>query len=303
MKDMTRRKFVKTVGASALAVAATPLLSKISLASAAGKSPDLVAVRGENIEEMIKKGIKEFGGLPIKRGDKVCIKPNMAWAVPPEGAANTNPEVLRTVVEEAFAAGASEVFVFDHTCDNQNDAYNISGLKAAAEQAGARVMDGNRKRDYTEVKIPDAAILKSTLVHNLILDTDVFINIPILKHHGGTGMTCAMKNLMGAVWERRWWHARGLNQCIADSCIGIKPTLNIVDAYKVMLNGGPRGNNSSQFKMPKTMIICKDIVAIDVASAMTFGGAPEDFPYIRMGASAGVGTSDLDSLNIKRLVL
>ena len=302
MKDMTRRNFVKTIGAGALAVAAAPLYPALSFASS-GKSPDLVAVKGDSIEEILKKGLKEFGGLPVKKGDKVCIKPNMAWAVTPEGAANTNPEVLTVLIEEAFNAGASEVYVFDNPCDDQATVQEKSGLKAAAEKAGAKVADAKNEKDYRKVKIPEGKTLQSTQVHKLILDSDVFINVPILKHHGGAGMSCAMKNLMGAVWDRRWWHLKGLNQCIADSCIAVKPTLNVVDAYKVMLNGGPRGNNSSQFKMHKTILISKDIVAIDAASAKTFGTSPEGFDYIPMGAAHGVGTLDLDSLNIKRLVV
>lgn len=302
MKKLNRRDFLKSVGTLGATVAAAPLLSQIAFATDI-EIPDLVAVRGDNIEEMLKVGLEAYGGLPIKKGDKVCIKPNMAWAIEPEGAANTNPDLLRRLIEETYKAGASSVTVFDNTCDDWVLAYEKSGLQKVAEEAGAKVVGGNLERYYREVSIPEAKTLKTVKIHEQILDSDVVINVPVLKHHGGAGLSCAMKNLMGAVWDRRFYHSHGLNQCIADACLKIKPTLNIVDAYKIMLNGGPRSNNSSQYKLTKTIMISKDIVAIDVASARTFGESPEKYEYITLAAKEGVGKINLSELNIKRISL
>jgi uncharacterized protein (DUF362 family) len=92
---------------------------------------------------------------------------------------------------------------------------------------------------YHEVAVPGAVKLKRMAFHELILEADVFINAPILKNRSRAGMTCAMKNLMGIVWDREAFHRLDLDQCIADSCLFRKPALNVVDAWKVMLSTEP----------------------------------------------------------------
>ena len=81
------------------------------------------------------------------------------------------------------------------------------------------MVNGNDEKEYRSVSIPKGRILKETRVHRLILESDVLINVPVLKNHGGAKLTVSMKNLMGVVWERRPWHSMGLHQCIADFSI------------------------------------------------------------------------------------
>ena len=109
---------------------------------------------------------------------------------------------------------------------------------------------------YSPVELPNGKVLKTTMVHKSWLDSDVIINVPILKHHGGARMTAAMKNLMGVVFDRRFYHSNGLHQCIADfTTISRKPTLNIIDAYNVMMRNGPRGVSVSDLVNRKMLLI------------------------------------------------
>jgi uncharacterized protein (DUF362 family) len=112
-----------------------------------------------------------------------------------------------------------------------------------------------------------------------------------------------MKNLMGAVWNRNFYHYSGLHQCITDFCTFKKPDLNIVDAYYVMLKYGPRGGSLEDVSNMKYQLISKDIVAIDAAAAKIFGANPEKVPYIKMGSDMRIGNMNLDKLNIKRLTI
>lgn len=74
---------------------------------------------GEPVQ-MLDKALEALGGIEkyVKKGQKVVIKPNIAWDKTPELAANTNPELVAAMVKKCLAAGAKEVVVFDHTCDN-----------------------------------------------------------------------------------------------------------------------------------------------------------------------------------------
>ncbi len=266
---------------------------------------DLVAVRGEDIVAMFESAMQEMGGMSqwVKPGQNVVVKPNIGWDVVPERAANTNPELVAAIVRHCLQAGARRVNVFDHTCDNWERSYTNSGIERAVQDAGGRMIPGNFERNYRDVTIPGAVRLKEAKVHEQILDNDVFINVPVLKHHSSTTLTIAMKNLMGIVFDRRFWHRNDLHQCIADFCLYRKPDLNIVDAMLVMTQNGPRGTSTNDLVRKNSLLVSSDIVAIDAASALIFGAQPSDIGYMSIAEQMNIGSIDLSGKNIKRVYL
>jgi uncharacterized protein (DUF362 family) len=308
---MNRRDFLKKIaygtGAAAVAMAMRPikiLAGELDKDNKNASYPDLVAVRNGEPAQLFDKGIEAFGGIGnfVRKGQTVLIKPNMAWAVEPEIAGTTNPALLKRVIEHCLEAGAKSVSVFDHTCDEWQAAYSKSTLERTAKEAGATVAPGHLEGHYQEVSVP-GEVLKSAKVHELYLSSDVVINLPVLKHHGGASVTASMKNLMGVVWDRRFYHRSGLDDCIADFCKFKRPTLNIIDAYKVMLSSGPRGTANSQYAHHKMLIISTDIIAADVAAIRTFGAEPSRIKYLAQAVESGLGSLDLNEINIQRISL
>ncbi|MCU0454398.1 MAG: DUF362 domain-containing protein [Bacteroidetes bacterium] len=263
----------------------------------------LVAVKGGEPDVMFTKGIEALGGMSmfVKKGQKVVVKPNIGWDVPPERAGNTNPKLVEEIVKQCYQAGAKEVYVFDNTCDNWERCYRNSGIERAVKNANGKIAPGNSSGYYQEVKIPNGQSLKDAKVHELLLGADVVINVPILKDHGGARLTMSMKNLMGVVWDRRYWHRNDLHQCIADFATYHKPTLNVLDAYYVMKQNGPRGVSVDDVVQMKSLLISTDMVAIDAAGAKLLGFDPADVRYIGLAEAAKVGRSDLSAMNIKRI--
>ncbi|NWF88624.1 MAG: DUF362 domain-containing protein [Ignavibacteriaceae bacterium] len=272
----------------------------------ANKKPfDLVAIKGGEPDIMFDKGIQSLGGIKafVKKGQKVVVKPNIGWDTSPERAANTNPLLVKRIVQSCFEAGAKDVYVFDHTCDNWKRCYSNSGIENAVKDAGGKIVSGDSESYYQKVDIPKGKKLTSSKVHELILESDVFINVPILKHHGSADLTISMKNLMGNVWDRPYWHRNDLHQCIADFVSFRKPDLNVVDAYYVMKRNGPRGVSKEDVITLKSQIISTDIVAADAAAAKLFNSEPEDIGYIRIAHEMNLGNKNLDQLNISRIKL
>lgn len=266
---------------------------------------DLVAVKGGEPVEMFDKAIESLGGMKsfVKSGQKVLVKPNIGWDAVPERAADTNPSLVARVIEHCFNAGAKDVYVFDNTCDQWNKCYKNSGIEKAVKDAGGKIVPGNSESYYQEVEIKEGKKLKKAKVHELVLDSDVFINVPVLKSHSSTKLTIAMKNLMGVVWDRMYWHRNDLHQCIADYTSFCKPDLNIVDAYNVMKTNGPRGVSVDDVVQLKSLVISKDIVAVDAAATKIFGLEPDDIPYITIADEMNIGTKDLSKLNINRIIM
>ncbi len=302
---MKRRDFLKrglTVGFVA-GTAFTIDPSRNLFASPADPGFDMVAIRGGEADSMFDRAIEEMGGMRkyVKKGQSVVVKPNIGWDTSPERAANTNPALVKRIIQHCFNAGAKDVYIFDHTCNEWTKCYTNSLIEAAAKEAGAKVVSGNSEKYYQEVSFTGGKVMKNAKVHELILQSDVFINVPVLKNHGGANMTITMKNLMGIVWDRKFWHANDLNQCIADFPLYRKPDLNIVDAYRVMKRNGPRGVSVDDIIAMKAQIISTDMVAADTAACKLFGIDPAGVKYISLAEQLGLGTTDLDKLNISRI--
>ncbi|MBN2480961.1 MAG: DUF362 domain-containing protein [Bacteroidales bacterium] len=308
---MKRREFIRSsVGAGVFTGAALSVGSYGALMAAENTSSfqmpyDMVAIRGGEPGDMFNRGIASLGGLKqfVKPNQTVVIKPNIGWDTTPEKGATTNPELVTAVIEQCKMAGAKSIYVFDNPVAEWTRSYAYSGIEDAAKKAGATVVSGKSEGYYQNVTIPKGKVLKNAKVHELILESDVFINIPVLKNHGGSTLTIALKNLMGVVWDRQFWHSNDLHQCIADFATFRKPDLNIVDAYRVMKRNGPRGVSVADVVTMKYQIIAMDMVAADAAATKVFGMEPDQLRHIALAEQLGVGTSNIDALKINRITL
>ncbi|SHF55879.1 Uncharacterized conserved protein, DUF362 family [Bacteroides faecichinchillae] len=309
---MDRRDFFKAVAITGAAFTiqrseAMEVLTQTINAPKGGK-PDLVAVMGGEPEEMFRRAIKELGGMKqfIKPGQKVVVKPNIGWDKVPELAGNTNPKLVAEIIKQCFAAGAKEVTVFDHTCDDWQKCYKNSGIEAVVKNTGAKIMPAHLESYYKQIDLPNGVNMKKAKVHEAIVNCDAWINVPILKNHGGANLTISMKNHMGIVWDRGFFHQHDLQQCIADICtMEKKAVLNVVDAYRIMKTNGPRGRSESDVVLAKGLFISPDIVAVDTAAAKFFNQV-RDMPldtvgHLSKGEALKVGTMDIDKLNVKRI--
>lgn len=308
---MKRRDFLKTsvVAGAALTLNFDNLHAALSSNTVTVETaPDLVAVMGGEPEVMLDKALEALGGIGkfVKKGQKVVIKPNIGWDRTPEMAGNTNPKLVKALVQKCLAAGAEKVTVFDHTCDNWQKCYETSGIAEAVKEAGGIIMPGNDEKYFKEVSIPNGVNLKSAKIHESLIEADVWINVPVLKNHGGAKMTCSMKNYMGIVWDRRFFHQNDLQQCIADICTWQKkPVLNIVDAYRIMHQNGPQGKTMADVATLKSLIASPNIVAVDTAALKLFNQVKNldmaAVGHLSKGEALKLGTTDLDKVKIKRI--
>jgi uncharacterized protein (DUF362 family) len=307
---MKRRDFINTTLRAGLVTSAALSFGNYSNLFPSTLLPfsdkyDLAAIKGGEPDAMFDEAIKAFGGMSkfVKKGQTVVVKPNIGWDVDPERAGNTNPLLVNRIIKHCFDAGAKDVYVFDHTCDNWNKCYSNSGIEKAVKDAKGKIVSGASESYYQEVTIKQGKKLKKAKVHELILESDVFINVPILKNHSSADVTIGMKNLMGNVWDRGYWHSNDLHQCIADFASYRKPDLTVVDAYYVMKKNGPRGVSKDDVVTMKSQIISTDLVAADAAAAKLFGSDPNKIDHIRIAGEMKLGTIDLDKLSIYRKIM
>jgi len=297
-----RRDFLKKSASAGLLISATNSLNGNLLANE--ESLDFVVTRNGSPAQLVRKAVEELGGMEkfVSKGQTVLLKPNIGWDRTPEQAANTNPEALAEVVKMCKEAGAKRVRVLDRTCNQPKRCYRRSGIESAAKKAGAEVRHIVESR-FKEVEIPDGENIKIWPLYRDILEFDVFINMPIAKHHHISGVTLGFKNLMGIMGDDRGKIHKNFHTNIVDINTAVKPTLTIIDAYRIMVRNGPTGGNLDDVETLKVIIAGTDRVAIDAYAVSLFGQDPKNIEYIQNASKRGLGQADLTKVKMKEIDL
>lgn len=300
--DISRREFMKRLAATAVAAAGATFLSRGPAMTAPVSSDagaEILVVKGKDYRRLINEGLRlmDFPARFLKPGGRVVIKPNAAWSRTPAQAANTNPILVSSLIEACRAAGAGEIVAVENPCDNYRSAFRVNGIEAAAETAGSRLIPLIENEDFTAVTISRGKVLKSAEVARKILDADLYINFPIAKVHKSAGLTMAMKNHMGAVKDRWFFHKTDLHQCIADISSFLRPDLTILDCTRILTTRGPKG--PGDVKVLDRIIMGTDQIAIDAYGTTLFGMRPEEIGYLKAAREMGLGVSDLSAIRVR----
>jgi len=225
----------------------------------------------------------------VKPGSTVLIKPNICTAGrPPEYAATAHPTVVATLVQMCWEAGAKRVQVFDLPFSGtQKMAYRDSGIADALKGLDVELLFVS-PREYEKIPIPYGRDITSWFFYRPALEADVFINVPIAKHHGLADLTLGMKNIMGVIRDRPKIHWN-IHQRIADLNTALRSHLVVVDATRILVAHGPQGGDLKDVRVKNTVIASADIVAADALATTLFGKRGSDIGYIRIGAEMGLG--------------
>ncbi len=265
--------------------------------------PDVALIHGDSPSLITKEAIEALGGMKrfISKGDEVIVKPNIGWDRTPEQAACTNPEVVKTLVELCFDAGAKEIKVMDNPCNPARRTYVRSGIQEAAKSAGAKVPLPNEHR-LKKISI-NGDSLKEWEIYTDFVETDKIINVPIAKTHSLSRLTLGMKNWLGAVGGNRNQLHQNLDLAMIDLAAFFNPVLTVMDGYRILLRNGPQGGRLSDVKIHKTVAAGVDYVALDAVGASFFDIKPEELRFLQIAKEKGHGEIDLEKLTIEKRTL
>jgi len=284
---LSRRRLLAVLGLGACGARA------LWARDAFGEEPaELALVRNASPKELTRRALAALGGMErfVTTGNRVVIKPNIGWDRTPEQGANTHPDVVAELVRLARAAGAKNVRVMDHTCNDPRRCYRRSGIEAAAREAGAEVIHLRPGRG-TEMKI-GGELIGAWPVHREIVEADVLINVPAAKHHSLTGASLGMKNWLGAIDGRRNQLHQRIWQASADLAGFFRPALTVLDATRLLLRNGPQGGNPDDVSETRILMAGTDPVAIDAFGGTLFELSSEALPHLALAAAQGLGHTD-----------
>jgi len=320
---MHRREFLRrtaVIGAAALAgvrwvpsllAESTPAASPSPRTPAPSPGvPDLAVIEGADAFAATLRAVELAGGIGrfVKPGAKVGLLINAPswWRKP---GSFTSPDVTLAVLQLLLDAGAGEItYVIDPAADYWSR--TPRGATLPRLTSAPRRNPGN----WAEIEIPRGHSLKKARVNRTALDSDVLIDLPIAKHHAGTGYTGALKNFMGACHRstNQFFHqgsgAKGeyddvafLSQCIADVNLVRRPDLVVVDGTEFLRTNGPAG--PGELKRANKVLVGANPVSVDAYGVTLLGLTADKVAMIGLAAAHGIGEPDLGRLTVREAQL
>ena len=235
-------------------------------------------------------------GAFVDPGDRVLLKPNLLAGKAPEKAVTTHPEVVREVIELVKAAGGIPLVGDSPGIGGQRWVAEKSGILAAIEAAGAELVEFAYPREMS-----GSGMFKRFALADAYLAADKVINLPKLKTHEMMTMTCAVKNLFGAVvgTAKAAWHLKAgadremFARMLLEISLLRPPELTIVDAVTAMEGNGPSSGDPRQVGV---LLAGTNPVAVDVIAAEIVG-IPKKLLYVERAArELGVDGADRSTI-------
>ena len=256
-------------------------------------------VRGGSRSETLELALKSMGGIQafIKKGDRVLLKVNAAFASPPMLCATTHPDMVAALTRLCFKAGAAAVTVTDNPINDPASCFRLTGIEQAARSAGATVLFP-QKEFFKLFSLEKAQLIRNwPVLYEPLSRIDKIIGTAPVKDHHRSGASMIMKNWYGLLGGRRNIFHQDIHTIITELAMMIKPTLVVLDGTTTMMNNGPTGGSLSDLKETQTMIVSTDQVAADAFGATLLDKTVDELAFIKKAEAMNLGTTDFQSLN------
>ena len=250
---------------------------------------------GTEYKEMTRELLSktDLAGLIGDRKKRVAIKPNLVVASPAEFGATTHPEVVAGIVEYLHENQFENIVIVEGSWvgDRTSDAFKYCGYRELCAKYNVPFIDGQKEKWHAL----DCAGMKLNVI-NAVDRIDFLINVPVLKGHCQTNMTCALKNLKGLLpnTEKSRFHRMGLHKPIAHLQAGIRQDFIVVDHICGDLDFEEGGNPVVR----NCIMAAVDPVLVDSYACSLLHYTPDEVPYVRMAEKLGIGSADLNSAQI-----
>lgn len=322
-RKSTRREFLRQAALTGLAATGTLAAGwalRTSKPSAAEPEGDLfhpddyrvpgtegrvVSVTGGDRALCFSRAMEALGGMNafIRKGDRVLLKVNAAFASPASLGATTHPELVTAAAKLCYDAGAAEVRVSDNPINDPDSCFRLSGIGQAAEKGGARLVIPRPAHFRPSTLAGGRLIVQWPVLAEPLRGITKLIGLAPVKDHYRSGASLTLKNWYGLLGGRRNLFHQDVHSLIQELAQWIRPTLVVLDGMVSMVSNGPTGGSMDDLRPTRTLIAGTDGVAVDTLGAALLGRGPEELAFLRLAAVTGVGTTDVESLKPMRISL
>ncbi len=255
---------------------------------------EILMVYGDDAESMTRALLERIDLASfVPRTARIALKPNLVVAATAENGATTHPAIVRTIIAYLREHGYDEVRIVESAWigDSTQRGFKILGYDRISAEFGVPLVDV-KQDDY----VSKTAYGITMEISRTILETDFLINLPVLKGHCQTAMTCALKNMKGCLSDssKRLFHKLGLHDPIAALNSIRMADLVIVDS----LNGDLDFEEGGNPVQTNRMFAGLDSVLVDAFGASLMGFDLADIPYIGLAEELGVGSTNVATARI-----
>lgn len=253
---------------------------------------------GTKYKKMTRELLEE-SNLAELIGDKnkmVGIKPNLVSPSDPANGGTTHPEIVAGILEYLKENGFKNSMILEGSWvgDRTADAFEVCGYRQLCEDYDVEFYDTQKDKSYTK----DCCSLELKICES-VKKVDFLINVPVMKGHCQTKITCALKNMKGLIpnTEKRHFHSMGLHKPIAHLNVGIHQDFIVVDNICGDLDFEDGGNPVVMNRIWTAM----DPVLVDAYVCQQLHYKVSDVPYVKLASELGVGCSDITKADIRVL--
>lgn len=247
-------------------------------------------------EARLDEQIREKCPAGQNRHPRIGIKPNLVAPVPAGVGATTHPQVVEGLIQYLQEHGYEDLVIMESSWvgDRTEDAFFVCGYEELEKKYQVRLLD-MKKAASVEL---DCAGMELTVCEPA-LQVDFLINVPVLKGHCQTRMTCALKNMKGLIpdSQKRAFHRMGLHRPIGHLSAGIRQDFILVDSICGDLSFEDGGNPVQQDRL----IAAADPVLCDAWCCELLNIPVKEVPYIGCAAECGCGSADLSRMKLRVL--
>lgn len=230
------------------------------------------------------------------RRKRIGIKPNLVSPSEASYGATTHPEVVEGLLQYLKEHGFSEITIMEGSWigAKTKEAFKTCGYDTLAKRYGVALVDAQKEKSVT-------VDCKGMELHlcNCALQVDYMINVPVMKGHCQTRITCALKNMKGLLpnTEKRRFHTMGLHKPIGHLSMGIRQDFILVDSICGDLSFEDGGNPTQM----NCLFAAADPVLCDAYVCRLLQYQTEEVPYIELAEKLGAGSSDMDKALVREL--
>lgn len=237
----------------------------------------------EAVADGIRRSVQLLGGIEkiVEKGDRVVVKPNLESAREARTAATTSMIFIDTAVEMTKELGAVPIVAEGPFMNyNAEAVFQVTGVKRLCGRLGVQFVNLN-VAETVEVEVPGGKAHKKLRLPRVVLEADKLINLPKLKTHHLTTITCAMKNLKGVLpgQDKQLSHIRGIHQAIVDINKIVRSDLVIVDGLLAMEGMGPTFGGVVELGV---VAAGTNEIAVDSVCAEIMGMDPLHIPHLKL---------------------
>lgn len=250
------------------------------------------------LEEIIRQKQERMAGVcgqgemrPEKM--RIAIKPNLLDCTPADYGATTHPEIVEGIIRYLQARNYTNITIMEGAWvgGNTQEAFKHCGYRDIEKRYGVPLIDCQHESSY---RVSCAGMELS--VCSCYQDVDFLINVPVLKGHCQTQITCALKNMKGLIpnSEKRRFHTLGLHKPIAHLNTHIHQDFIVVDH----ICGDPDFEEGGNPLVRNCIMCALDPVLTDAYTATILGYGAREVGYVKLAEQLGVGSADAEAAHI-----